>query len=361
MVLRNYMKSNKKILIIGNLGYVGIPLVKYLRNFNKSNHEIYGLDKDLFFLNDYAKHDIKIYPDLQIFKDCRDINLKKILIKPDVIIYLAAVSNDPMGNMFKKATEDINYLQCVKLAKQAKELKVKKFIFASSCSMYGASGDNLKKETDKINPLTDYAISKVKAEKALKRMSDKNFKTISLRFATAAGFSQNLRLDLVFNDFIASAVYKKKIELLSSGSSWRPLIHVNDMARAITWAVNFNSVNVFLPINVGSDAWNFRIIDLAKKIAKIIGNVKVVIKNKNAVDKRSYKVDFSLFNKLAPNFKPKTNFRSSVIELKNFCIKHKKSLPNFRKSPKWTRLSALNHLIDEKKLNKKLYWINKYD
>jgi|TARA_B110000037_G_C17116984_1_gene504193 nucleoside-diphosphate-sugar epimerase len=355
------MKSGKKILIIGNLGYVGIPLVKHLKNIDKSNHKIYGLDKDLFFLNDYAKHDVEIYPDLQIYKDCRKVNLKKIPTKIDVVIYLAAVSNDPMGNVFKKATEDINFQHCIKLAQQAKNLKVKKFIFASSCSMYGASGDNLKKETDKLNPLTDYAISKVKAEQALKKMSDKNFKTISLRFATAAGFSQNLRLDLVFNDFIASAVYKKKIELLSAGSSWRPLIHVNDMARAIAWAVNFNNSKFFLPINVGSKAWNFRIIDLAKKIAKIIGNVKVVIKDKNAVDKRSYKVDFTLFNKLAPNFKPETNFRSSVIELKNFCIKHKKYLHKFRKSPKWSRLSALNHLIDKKKLNKDLYWVNKYD
>jgi nucleoside-diphosphate-sugar epimerase len=182
-----------------------------------------------------------------------------------------------------------------------------------------------------------------------------------MRFATAAGLSTNLRLDLVFNDFIASSVLTKKIELLSSGNSWRPLIHVRDMSRAIKWAIEYKSKKNFLPINIGSDKWNFKIIKLAEKISKIVKGAKIIVKDKKNVDKRSYKVNFNLFKKLAPRHQPNTNFRASVIELKNFLFKEKKNLKNFRNSPKWSRLSMLNYLVKNKKIDKKLLLIKKHD
>ncbi len=345
----------KKILVIGHKGYVGTVLIKYLNKVKKYEKFLCGVDTNLFSLNSYNKY--KKIPVLNINKDCRKFNLNKLHSKPDIIIYLAAVSNDPMGKNFKLATEDINFLNCIKLAKQAKKLKVEKFIFASSCSIYGASGKSLKKENDKLQPLTDYAKSKVNAEKKLKKISSKTFKIISLRFATAAGLSDNLRLDLVFNDFIANATLKKEIELLSSGSSWRPLIHVNDMAKALHWAIEHKLNKNFLAVNVGSEKWNFRIIDLAKKIAKKIKGVNIR-RNDSNVDKRSYRVDFSLFKKIAPKYQPSMKFETAVKELEYFFKKEKSALKNFRNSPKWSRLSRLNHLIKNKKINKKLYWIN---
>ena len=344
----------KKILIIGHKGYVGTVLTKHLIKIKKYRKSIYGIDTNLYKLNKYSK--FKKFSFLDLNADYRNIDLSKINPKPDVIIFLAAVSNDPMGKKFRRATKDINFLSCLRLAKAAKKINIKKFIFASSCSMYGASGNSLKKENDILQPLTDYAKSKVSAEKELKKISTKDFKIISLRFATAAGLSDNLRLDLVFNDFVANAVLNKEIELLSSGTAWRPLIHVNDMAKAIKWAIEYNFNKDFLSVNIGSDKWNFRIIDLAKRISNIIKGVKLKISDSN-VDKRSYRVNFKLFKKIAPKHQPTMKFKNAVKELEFFLKKESYSLKNFRSSPKWSRLSCLNHLIKKKKLNDKLIWI----
>lgn len=342
--------NKKKILILGSDGYVGSVLVNYFKK--KNIYKLIGIDAQWF----HKSNSRKKYKDVDR-KDIRHFNLRSINFIPETIIYLAAISNDPMGREFKEVTHQINFKECLRLAKCAKALGVKKFIFASSCSIYGASGSKMRKESDKLQPITDYAISKVNAEKALRYVSSNKFKVISLRFATAAGLSPNLRLDLVFNDFVASAVLKNKIELLSNGDAWRPLIHVNDMARAIHWAIKYNSSKNFLPINIGSNSWNFKILDLAKKISYIIGNVEVVTKSKKTKDKRSYKVDFTLFKKLAPNYQPAMNITKSVNDLKNFLNSKKNSLYNFRNSEKWSRLANLKYLIKKNYINKKLFWI----
>jgi nucleoside-diphosphate-sugar epimerase len=341
--------NKKKILILGSDGYVGSMLVNYFKK--KNIYKLIGVDAKWFCKINSKKK----YRDVDR-KDVRHFNLRSVNFIPEAIIYLAAISNDPMGKEFKEVTDQINFKECLRLAKSAKALGVKKFIFASSCSIYGASGSKIRKESDKLLPITDYAISKVNAEKALRYVSSKKFKVISLRFATAAGWSPNLRLDLVFNDFVASAVLKNKIELLSNGDAWRPLIHVNDMARAIHWAIKYKSFKNFLPINIGSNNWNFKILDLAKKISYIIGNVRVITSNKKTKDKRSYKVDFSLFRKLAPNHQPVMNITKSVNHLKKFLNSKKNSLNNFRSSEKWSRLANLKYLIKKNYINKKLFW-----
>ena len=343
------------VLIIGNLGYVGIPLTKLLKR-NKIN--TIGLDCNWFYLNSHSDFNRNNFPNVQIFDDVRNFKLSKLNYPIDAVIYLAAVSNDPMGKKYKNATNKINYEACIKIAKEAKKNNIKKFIFASSCSMYGKTeGNKPIKENNPLNPLTHYAKSKINSEKKLFNLSDKKFKVISLRFATAAGFSPNLRLDLVFNDFVANAILKKKIELLSAGTSWRPLIHVDDMSRAIYWSINYKMKNNFLAINVGSNKWNFRIIDLAKKISKIIGkNIAVKIKDKKAIDNRSYKVDFSLFNKLAKNYIPQKKFKSAVNELENYLKNKKNRLKNFRQMPEWSRMSQLDNLVKKNKINSELFW-----
>ena len=156
---------------------------------------------------------------------------------------------------------------------------------------------------------------------------------------------------------MATAVLKNKIELLSNGDSWRPLIHVNDMARAIHWSIKYNSSKNFLPINIGSNTWNFKILELAKKISAIIGDVEVTKKNIQIKDKRSYIVDFQLFRKLAPNYQPIMDLAKSVNDLKRFLNLKKKELINFRNSEKWSRLANLKYLIKKNYINKKLFWI----
>ena len=345
----------KNILIVGHKGYIGTILTEYLIKKLKKKINVIGIDFNLFSLNNYSISNNNLKKDYK--KDCRQLRLKNLKFIPDVIIYLAAVSNDPMGNEFKEATKEINFLNCVKFAKEAKKLGVKKFVFASSCSMYGASGNTMKKENDNLSPLTDYARSKVNAEKKLKSLSSKNFRVISLRFATAAGLSKNLRLDLVFNDFVANAILEKKIILLSSGKSWRPLIHVNDISKAIEWSIFFESKKNFLALNIGSKKWNFKIIDLARKISLLMPGTKVLINNTSGHDKRSYKVNFALYKKLAPGHQPSMNFKKAVNELANFLKKEKNNLKNFRNSPKWSRLARLKSLVKKKIINKKLYQI----
>jgi len=160
----------------------------------------------------------------------------EILRGVDAIVHLAAISNDPMGKTFEEVTDAINFRASVELARQAKAAGVRSFVFASSCSMYGMADDTPRKETSPLNPLTAYAKSKVSTETELQKLADKSFRVTCLRFATACGMSDRLRLDLVVNDFVACAVTSKNITILSDGTPWRPLIHVKDMARAFDWA-----------------------------------------------------------------------------------------------------------------------------
>jgi nucleoside-diphosphate-sugar epimerase len=348
---------NKNILIIGNFGYVGTVLLETINNKYKKKYITYGVDT--FWFQDLVDNKLfyKSMPDFFLRKDIRNFNLKDYKVKFDCIIFLAAISNDPMGKLYSKTTHEINFICCKKIAQQAKDLGVKKFIFASSCSIYGDSGSDFKKENDSLNPLTDYAISKVKSEEMLCKLSSNNFQVISLRFATAAGFSNRLRLDLVFNDFVAAATFNKRIELLSNGESFRPLIHVKDMAEAIIWSIDYKLANNnFLALNTGFDSWNFKVIDLAKKIGKILSNCKVVIKDQNNVDKRSYNIDFNFFKKVSNFSKSKIDFKKSVLELHTKLLENNLDLQNFRNSNKWIRLKNLEFLQSKKYLDKNLLW-----
>ena len=187
----------------------------------------------------------------------------------------------------------------------AGDLGVGRFVFASSCSIYGAAGDAPRAEDDPLNPLTAYARSKVEAERGLRPLAGRDFTVTALRFATACGASPRLRLDLVLNDFVASAVLSGRIEVLSDGSPWRPLVHVDDMARAIEWGLS-RGRDPFVAVNVGSADWTWQIGALARDVADVLGEVEVSINTAAQPDNRSYKVDFSLFRKLAPDHQPRS-------------------------------------------------------
>lgn len=346
-----------KILITGNMGYIGPCVISHLRGiFPKA--KLIGLDMGYFancLTNEKALPECKV--DIQYFMDIRRLSLD-ILKGVDAVVHLAAISNDPMGNKFEKVTFDINHKASVDLAKKAKESGVANFVFASSCSMYGAAEEKAKDEASALNPLTAYAKSKVYTEKDLETLAGEGFTVTSLRFSTACGMSDRLRLDLVLNDFVAGAVASGKITILSDGTPWRPLIHIRDMARAIEWAIERDGADEgdFLAINVGCNEWNFQVKDLANAVAKVIPNIEVSINQNAEPDKRSYRVDFGLFKKLAPNHQPVFDLPTTIAELKQGLEGMKFKDENFRDS-RFMRLKVLTHLRETNLLSEKLEWI----
>jgi nucleoside-diphosphate-sugar epimerase len=298
--------------------------------------------------------------DLQYFVDVRQIK-KEMLAGVDAIVHLAGISNDPMGNRFEEVTLDVNHRASVQLARKAKEAGVKAFVFASSCSMYGAAEDIPRTEKAPLNPLTAYAKSKVLTERDLEPLADKGFKVTSLRFSTACGISDRLRLDLVLNDFVAGAVASKRITILSDGTPWRPLINTKDMARAIDWAIirDKKDGGDFLAVNVGSDEWNYQVKDLAEAVARVVPGVDVSINKDAQPDKRSYRVSFDLFRRLAPEHQPKFDLITTIKELWSGLEAIGFNDKDFRNS-KLIRLKVLTGLRDRGLLTGNLEWTNKY-
>lgn len=345
-----------KILITGNMGYVGPVVVRHLRD-TCPEANLTGLDLG-YFGNCLTSNGI--FPECrlnrQYFGDVRNFS-DELLSGMDAIVYLAALSNDPLSHAFEQATLDINYRACIATARKAKMAGAKSFVFASSCSAYGYAEDGARTEESAVNPLTAYAKSKVWAERDLASLADETFKVTCLRFATACGMSDRLRLDLVLNDFVAGAVTAKNITILSDGTPWRPLIHVKDMARAIEWAIcrEVSNGGAFLIVNAGSDRWNYQVRDLAAAVAEVVPGVKVSINKDAQPDKRSYRVSFEKFKQLAPGYVPEVDLTGAITELTdglNALGFHDK---NFRQS-RFIRLNTLTHLKQEGMLSNNLEW-----
>jgi len=350
---------NMKILVTGNMGYIGPCVIKHLR-LSYPSATLMGFDIG-YFGNCITSQDVlpECYLDHQYFGDIRLFS-ENILSDVDTIVHLAGISNDPMGNQFEKVTLDINHQASINLAKIAKKKGIKTFVFASSCSIYGAADDSPKKENSPLNPLTAYAKSKVSTERDLEPLADEKFKVTCLRFATACGMSDRLRLDLVLNDFVAGAVTSKKIRILSDGSPWRPLINIKDMARAIDWAINrdYENGGAFIVVNIGSTRWNCQVKDLAEAVAKAIPDVEISINKDAQPDKRSYRVNFDLFRRIAPDHQPKYDLMTTIKELKNGLEAMSFNDKNFHNS-RLMRLKVLNDLRDRGLLNNELQWVKK--
>lgn len=345
-----------RILIAGNLGYIGPSVTKQLRS-TFPQAELIGFDIGYFA---HCLTNAELFPEVrlnqQVFGDIRKFP-EKLLEGVDAVVDLAAISNDPMGKKYEEITLDVNYRAAVNLAKLAKKQGVKSFVYASSCSMYGAASDYPKKEGDEVNPLTAYARSKVYTEKELEPLADEKFKVTCLRFSTACGFSNRLRLDLVLNDFVAGALVNKEINILSDGSPWRPMINTKDMARAIEWGIIREKTNGgnFLAVNTGMNEWNNQIKPLAEAVAREIPGVKVTVNPEAPPDKRSYMVNFDLFKKLAPNHQPIHDLTTTIREIKDNLIAMKFSDGNFRESG-LIRLRVLDKLQHDNYLNSNLEW-----
>lgn len=343
----------KKILILGNLGYVGPELTKLLRNKYPKSH-ITGFDCGFFskfYTTDLFAPDNLL--DVQLYGDVRKAeNLD--LSQYDSIIGLAAISNDPIGNKFEEVTIDVNCDSLVRIGQRAKEAGVKSFVFASSCSVYGFAEEGDRTEISEVNPLTAYAKSKVKAEVELKKIATSDFKVTCLRFATACGMSDRLRLDLVLNDFVACAIANNHIEILSDGRPWRPLINVKDMGLAIDWAMNRESSDAFVLVNAGTNEWNYQVFELAEAVKQVFPSITVSINENAAPDKRSYRVNFDKFKEIAPDHQPKYNLKQTILELKEGLEKIKFNDKNFRNS-NLIRLNVINQLIEKEIVDKELF------
>ncbi|WP_019530921.1 NAD-dependent epimerase/dehydratase family protein [Dasania marina] len=341
------------ILITGNLGYVGGVLTRYLRE-KYPQALLVGVDSG-FFVDQLTSVDAppELLLDRQLSCDIRDISLEQ-LQGFDAVVHLAAVSNDPIGKSFEQATESINLTGTLALAAKAKSAHVGRFVLASSCSVYGAAAEELVDESGILNPLTAYARSKVDSEQQLAQLADDSFQVSCLRFGTACGYAPRTRLDLVVNDFVASSIANKEIYLLSSGNAWRPFIHVEDMARAIDWALHRDGVAIEV-VNIGSAAMTLRVNALAELTATIISDAKVTYAQDASPDNRSYQVDFSRYQRLAPDYQPQWDMPATIQDLVENFQKIGFSNGNFRTSL-LIRLNSLRQLIESGQLDEQLRW-----
>lgn len=345
-----------KILITGHLGYVGPAVAARLRA-SRPDAVLAGFDTGYY--SDCTTGLVASpegLPHIQFRGDMRRFPAS-VLDGVDAVVHLAAVSNDPIGNRFEDVTLDINHRASVSLARAARAAGVKSFVFASSCSMYGAAEDGPRTEDAPLNPLTAYARSKVLTERDLRPLGAPDFRITSLRFSTACGWSERLRLDLVLNDFVAGAVASGEISILSDGTPWRPLIDVKDMARAIDWAISREGEGApdFLAVNVGRERANYQVRSLAEAVAGAVPGTRVSINKDAPPDKRSYRVDFSLYRKLAPDHQPVVGLDQSIRELRSGLESMGFRDAKFRES-KFMRLNILLELRKRGLLNDQLEW-----
>jgi len=345
-----------KIIIVGNLGYIGPSVVRQLRQ-SYPNGTLIGYDIG-YFAHCLTQPPVlpELVLDMQVFGDVRDFP-EELLQGVDAVVNLAAISNDPLSLRFEEVTMDINCRAAIQLARMAKHQGVKSFVYASSCSIYGQADDTPRREGDKLNPLTAYARSKVAAEEALEKLADEHFTITCNRFATACGWSSRLRLDLVLNDFVAGGLVNKHISLLSDGTPWRPMINTRDMSRAMDWAIArpASQGGRFLAVNTGSNDWNTNILQLAQTTATVIPGVKISINPDAPPDKRSYRVNFDLYQRLAPDHQPQEDLISTVREIRDNLVAMGFNDPDYRKS-QLIRLEVISRLHSAKWLDEDLRW-----
>lgn len=345
-----------RILVTGNMGYLGPVLSRRLRK-DFPGACLIGYDTGFFA---HCLTGTSTLPEVrfeaQYFGDTREVPAA-LLVGVDAVVHLAAVSNDPMGNKYEAVTREINQDASVELAQLAGKAGVRSFVFASSCSIYGFAEGGARREDDPVNPLTAYARSKIGTERGLAEADLGGMTATCLRFATACGMSERLRLDLVLNDFVACALSAREITVLSDGTPWRPLIDVEDMARAIAWAIERQASHggQLLSLNVGADVWNYQVRDLAEAVAAAVPGTKVSINTSAPPDRRSYRVDFGLFAELAPDYVPRVTLQQSIARLKAGLERMGFADRDFRNSD-LMRLKVLERHIDDGRLDTALRW-----
>jgi nucleoside-diphosphate-sugar epimerase len=338
-----------KVLVTGHGGYIGAVLAPFLVH---AGHDVTGLDT-MF----YDGCDLFEPEQVEMLRaDIRDVRPEEL--EPfDGIVHLAALSNDPLGDLDRELTLAINFQATVDLARAAKEAGVGRFVFASSCSMYGAAADGAPvDENAPLKPLTAYAESKVRAEEALAALADADFAPVSMRNATAYGASPRLRLDIVLNNLVGWALTTGKVRILSDGTPWRPLVHVEDIARATLAALEAPADVVSAEaFNVGSDADNHQVRDLAEIASDAVGGSEIEYAGSGDPDPRSYRVDFTKLNRAIPDLELTWTARAGAEELAGAYRRSGLTLDEFE-GPRYTRLKRLRALAEQGALDSELRW-----
>lgn len=341
-----------RVLVTGYRGYVGPILVRELRS---RGYYVVGLDTGYFA--DCAAPPAGDESDETIVADMRRLD-GVALDGVDAIIHLAALSNDPLGKLDPGLTRDINTTASLDLAQRAKAAGVGRFVFASSCSLYGAAGAASAPldEQAPFNPVSAYAESKVATELGLRDLADGAFSPVALRFATAFGASPRMRFDLVVNNLMAWARLTGEIRVLSDGTPWRPLVHVEDMASAMIAAATGPREAVHnQAFNIGRDDANYQVVDIARAVAAQVPGAKLVITGETGGDARSYRVDFGKAKKLLPEFSPRWTLADGCAEIDRWLAAARLAREDFE-GRVFVRLKQLEHLRAGGRLDRQLYW-----
>jgi nucleoside-diphosphate-sugar epimerase len=295
------------VLVTGHRGYIGVQLVDVLQ---RAGHAVTGCDSGLF---DGCEWEPYATADVELRKDVRGLELDDVR-GHDCVMHLAAISNDPMGDVDPELTLSVNRDASVRLAELAKEAGVPRFLFAGSCSVYGQATDHDVVESDPLNPLTAYARSKIEVEEAVRPLADETFTPVFLRNATAYGDSPMLRIDLVVNNLLACAHALGEIRIMSDGTPWRPLIHCRDIARAFL-AFADADVPAGIAVNVGANDENYQVRDVAALVQELVPDARIEFTGEAGNDPRSYRVSFDLLTRLVPSFRLEYTLRSGMAEL----------------------------------------------
>ena len=339
-----------RVLITGHNGYLGSVMAPELRS---AGHEVTGLDT-FFFEGCTLGDDQDATPALR--KDVRDIQAAD-LQGFDAVVHLAALCNDPLGDLHAEWTYEINHQASLQLGHLAREAGVTRFLFASSCSMYGAAGrDDVLTEEAPLKPLTAYAISKVRAEETLSQLADSSFSPVFMRNATAYGLAPRLRADVVLNNLVCWAHTTSRIRIMSDGTPWRPIVHVQDIARAFAVALVAPRDAIHnQAFNVGATGENYQVRELAEIVRATVPGCTVEYAADAGPDPRSYRVDFSKLTRTFPDLRPQWNAAFGAKDLYAALQEAQVTLAEFQ-GRKYIRLAQIKHLLDLGRLDSTLRW-----